>query len=250
MLAEAPTPAVKYGQGRIVGWNPDTFQNTIEWRGSTFTDLPVLSGSEALTYEQDDQVILLGFTPGDGASTWFILGRAVLPGSDAAARAISFLQTSLAKSISQQVFASQIFTGDDASTVTTTDSGYQDLGGPIVADVEIGATGRALVFLSAVVSGSDTASVAGGFAAVGGRMSFEVTGATSQSPSNPRSVAVLNQSQVAGQTATIVIGSRIGTSVVVDGLTPGMHSFRALYARLFVDTNVSFADRVIAVIAF
>ena len=59
--------AMRYGQGVIVAWDPNTFANTILWRGTTLTDLPVMSAVDALTYQVGDTVTLIKAGSGGAA---------------------------------------------------------------------------------------------------------------------------------------------------------------------------------------
>lgn len=84
LLVNQPEATVRFGQGEILEWSADTFENLILWRGSQLANVPVLSGVSALGYESGDIVALLGAdtTGTKGVTQWWILGKIDLPGVD------------------------------------------------------------------------------------------------------------------------------------------------------------------------
>ncbi|MGH9247987.1 MAG: tail fiber domain-containing protein [Acidimicrobiales bacterium] len=66
---------LRFSQGRILSWDPNTFENLIEWKGITLSDLPVAAGVDALSFDIGDVVGMLGWNPTGGAGSWWILGR-------------------------------------------------------------------------------------------------------------------------------------------------------------------------------
>jgi len=67
----APGPeAVRFRQGTITAWNPNTGANTVSVAGGILTDVPILNTGEAIALKAGHVVGLLAF-----GSTWFILGR-------------------------------------------------------------------------------------------------------------------------------------------------------------------------------
>ena len=68
-------PAVRFGQGTITAWDASTGANTIDWRGGTLTDVPILNTGEAIALKASHVVGLLIF-----GRTAFILGRITPPG--------------------------------------------------------------------------------------------------------------------------------------------------------------------------
>lgn len=115
---------------------------------------------------------------------------------------------------------------------STTSGVFTDLAsaGPAVT-VTIGASGRALVLVSAEIS-NDTA---GGFSIMG----YAVTGATSLAASDER--AAYTRSAVASD------GSMCANSRVVTGLTPGANTFTSKYRQQSGGTGF-FSRRSITVI--
>lgn len=82
-LASAPPGGVRYGQGTIVTWDQETFENAIDWDGTVLRDLPVIAGLEAFGFRPGDSVGLLGWDASGkrGTTTWWILGRLIVPGA-------------------------------------------------------------------------------------------------------------------------------------------------------------------------
>lgn len=80
LLTAARGSNLRYGQGRLVAWNPDDFTGTVEWRGTMLEDLPVVSRIEALTYRPGDTVALIGKQGDRGTSSWWIFGPLIIPG--------------------------------------------------------------------------------------------------------------------------------------------------------------------------
>jgi hypothetical protein len=228
-----------FAQGVIKAWNPGTFENTVRVRNANFHDLPVASGVEALTYQPDDTVMLTRWKPRSGAAVYWIGmgGRVIVPGTGAAERTVTFMQTQLGRAVAAGVFADRVqfdlvATGESRSS---TSFGNLATTGPSVT-VEISAARKAMVELSATL-----------LAASGGapHMSFEVTGATSISPSATRMLALAPDSAtVLGATNSVLIP--LGPSQ----LNEGAHTFTAKYrSGTGLGTNV-FGDRVITVTAY
>jgi len=148
-----PGGNVRYGQGLIVSWNETTFNNVVEFRGSLLTDLPVLSGTDALTYQVGDTVAIMSWSPQGGAGVYWILGRLITPGSDRAAQTIAWMTSSLGRAIAAAVFADGIKTDSDSATGSRTSAGFGNLDGPAVqgpeVTIELTEVGRAVVFVSA-----------------------------------------------------------------------------------------------------
>lgn len=82
LVPRPDTMGLRFTQGVVRQWNPDTFQNLIEWRGISLNDVPVLGSVEALSFEPGDVVGMLGWTPEGGTSSWWILGRISIPGDE------------------------------------------------------------------------------------------------------------------------------------------------------------------------
>jgi len=81
LLQTAPADAVRFGQGRVVAWDSAARTNAVEWRGVLLENLPVIAPGTSMSLGTGDLVALLGWAPGRGPGTWWILGRVIPPGS-------------------------------------------------------------------------------------------------------------------------------------------------------------------------
>lgn len=223
LVPPPPNAGLRFGQGTITAWNPDTFENKVLWRGVTLTNVPILSTVEALTYAPGDVVGLLGWAPGGGAGSWWITGRIITPGPGAAAKAIQFFQTTLAREISSEIFADRIKSDVIAANESTTSEAFTDLAtvGPQVT-VEISEVGLAIVMLSARIGNN----VAGGDPDIRGFMDFEVTGATSRAAVFDTSLGLI----VVADASTTGHAIRAGVQSPVT-VNPGTNTFTAKYRR-------------------
>jgi hypothetical protein len=82
LLTPAPSKGVQFSQGVILTWDHVFLRNTIEWRGITLTDIPMVEGVNALALKEGDVVGMLGWAPENakGVGTWWILGKLSNPG--------------------------------------------------------------------------------------------------------------------------------------------------------------------------
>lgn len=82
LLTPAPSKGVQFSQGKILTWDRDQLRNTIEWRGITLTDLPLIEGLNNLVLKPGDVVGLMGWAPENakGVGTWWIVGKLSNPG--------------------------------------------------------------------------------------------------------------------------------------------------------------------------
>lgn len=82
LLTPPPSTGVQFSQGRILTWDNETLHNTVEWRGITLTDIPIVEGINALVLRPGDIVGMLGWAPGNakGVGSWWILGKLSNPG--------------------------------------------------------------------------------------------------------------------------------------------------------------------------
>jgi hypothetical protein len=132
-----PSQNVKFRQGQIVTFNPNTLQNTVAVGGAILTDLPILGVAEASTLVTGASVGVLVVGDDERAKTMFIIGRSVIPNTADATNAITLLN--------QQIFTSEILTGETCSSTTYTDLATV---GPQVT-VNVGPSGRLLIIGSA-----------------------------------------------------------------------------------------------------
>lgn len=77
LLAAAGRPDVGFHSGRVLTWDTDTGANTIDVAGAVLADVPILNTGEAIALRAGHVVALLRFK-----SSYFILGRVTMPGTD------------------------------------------------------------------------------------------------------------------------------------------------------------------------
>lgn len=85
LLTPPPSTGVQFSQARILTWDPDStgfMRNTLEWRGITLTDVPLIEGINAVVLKPGDIVGMLGWAPENakGVGSWWILGKLSNPG--------------------------------------------------------------------------------------------------------------------------------------------------------------------------
>lgn len=82
MLTPPPSHGVQFTQGKVLTWDNETLHNTIEWRGITLTDIPIIEGINALVIREGDIVGMFGWAPENakGMGSWWILGKLSNPG--------------------------------------------------------------------------------------------------------------------------------------------------------------------------
>jgi hypothetical protein len=235
-----------YGQGIIRAWDPDTFENTVEYRGALLHDLPVLDRIGATTYQPGDVVLLMRWSPtGRGLASYWIAGAPVDPAAGRAEEAIAFLTTSLAKGVSAAVFAERVHEGFVEDSDTLSDQAtFVDLdpAGPEITDVNI-TFGVAIVWPSCSMAGTlDT-----GPNSVGGYMGVEVSGATTIAADITKSFH-LRQTNHNADGINRTDGALAGSTLVLP-CAPGLHTFKAVYRTLSgPTTTVSFSQRSLVVI--
>jgi hypothetical protein len=117
----------------------------------------------------------------------------------------------------------------DSANLATTDS-WLDLSGspgPVVADVPIGDARRVIVFARAEIHSDQH-----------GYMAFEISGATSRSPTMEDAVSYHSHTAaMAGVGATSL--------ALVEGLTSGLHTFTAKYRTSGGDSDFAFRTLVV-----
>lgn len=256
----------------ILTWDSNSLRGTLDYQGTILTDIPVLSGTDALTWQAGDEVILDTWYPpdghrGKGFGSFMIRGRVVRPGSANAQRIISFLQTELAKTIVDElveqllvspagqdlaafVIGQRVHSASVAATVTLTgEETFDDLPGsvgPTVPNVEISDAGIAVVMLSSAIFCH--VPVEAGTAS--GYMGVEVSGATSVAASVDESLLNQGTNPTGTGAGTLYTDAQRATSVrPLAGLNPGTHTFTAKYRNTSSTASAQFGDRSIVVIA-
>lgn len=217
-----------FGQGVITSYDPLTAANTVAYRGAALSNLPVLNGSEAVLLTPGAVVGILRSN-----RSYFILGRITVPNTPEAATALDMVR---------------IYTDTVANLDATTSPTYVDLAtpGPIVSNVLVGKSGRALAFITAHMSSGFAGASSGG-----GEISIEVSGATSISPDLVERMRWTLSSNNAAQ-ERIDAQFRVTALRVFDGdLNPGFNNFKMMYSRGNAGGNTaSYFDRNLTVIPF
>lgn len=68
------------GQGVILTWDPLNGENTVSFRGDTYTNMPFQAiGNTIPVYEGGDIVVIDGWAPEGRLSSWYIVGRVIIP---------------------------------------------------------------------------------------------------------------------------------------------------------------------------
>lgn len=244
-----------YGQGVLLQFDSATFSNAVDYRGTVLTDLPVMSGADALTYQPGDVVLLMKWKPsGRGMGSYWIAGRPVVPASGNAEAAIGFLTTTLGSAVAKSVIANTIFVNDVGAVESTTSSTYTDLStpGPTVSDVTITSTGNALVLVSAnILLNNINAPSEANFNS--GWASFTVSGATTVAASDANAVSRHIQLSTHNGANSHIINESVQTTkaIFLEGLNEGTHSFQMKYRRNSGGTEpVPFGVRTLVVVGF
>lgn len=236
-----------YGQGILAAWDSETFENQVAYRGTTLTNLPVLPGVDALSWQAGDVVLLMRWTPsGGGLSSYWLAGRPVIPGAGRAEQAIAFMATSLGVRLSRSAITEGIRAETNAGQTTTTSTTFGDGtdAGPVLEDVTVSELGLCIVIWGA---GTDAGPVTGG--QVGGHMGLQISGATSISPSTGTAAHV-------GQAVTVTSGTVTHRSQArtlaaqVFALNPGSHTIAGKYASQVSGASAAFTGRTIIAIPF
>lgn len=240
-----PGGAVRYGQGRILTWNASTFNNTIAFRGGVLTDLPVLSGPDALTYRPNDTVAIMSWSPNGGATVHWIMGRVIVPGPGRGEEAVEWMTTELGRRIAASVIADRVHADHiDLQGSLTTENTWVDTldfaGSPSTGpdvDAEISESGRAIVMVGAHIQVIDGET---------GWMTVRVDDEPNPFVGTSSAVVRCPQGIASGLgVASIGIG-------LIEGLDAGIHNFKASYMATDVTNpfGIAFSDRIILVIGF
>jgi hypothetical protein len=245
LLVQQQPGAVRYGQGTLVEWNPDTFENVVEWRGGRLVNRPVRSAAQAIGFTSGISVGLLGvIPPGGGAESWWIDGQIITPGTGAAEQAIAFMTSSLASAVAAGVLGARFYSHSIPlidGTVTNPGSTYTAANGPELTGVDVSDSGLCLLKITARVACQ--INQPNGVAA-GGWMSVAVSGATTRSPADDDAL----EHDITGPAADVIASSVQATRLVLlEGLNPGLHTISARYRSEHVDpppdTSVIFSSR-------
>lgn len=251
---------LRFGQAGLVAWNPATFENTVLFKGVALHNLPVAAGVDGLTWQPGDQLILHGYAPNGGLGSWWIAQRVIIPGRDAAAKTLSFLRTSLAAEVVDDLVAQLLVSpaGQDLAAFvlgqrvhsasvfspgTRNNTSYGNLTGggpgPTLTGVQISEAGRAIAICTAQCTVADNAGRSG-------YMSVAVSGASTV-PANDGWAYVAD---IGGTTDGQTISPRAGSLHLFTDLNPGAHTFTSQYRTLTTGGSVTWLNRNLTVIAF
>lgn len=87
ILTPPPMDGLGFRQGEVISFDSETGANIISVGGTTLVDVPMLNSGEAIALKAGHIVALLTWK-----SSWWILGRVTLPGSDQFASASVAIQ--------------------------------------------------------------------------------------------------------------------------------------------------------------
>jgi hypothetical protein len=210
-------------QGIIVNWEPNTFENVVRVGGTELPNLPVLGVAESDSYAPGDTVNLVVI-----GSTIAILAQFLIPGSQKVTDILNRL-------------ADRTRSANAAGTTNTTNGSFTTLTGPVLPNVLIGPSGKALVTATCTLNyGTDTVSPQ----SAGGAMSYAITGATNQTANSDRGpISFLNLAAV----STVI--DRKTVTYLVTALNPGYHDFTAQYRSEVAGVVCNFSDRNLTVVA-
>jgi len=211
--AAGPSLDMRYRQGVIVSFDPNTLSNTVDVGGSILTDLPILGVGEATLLAAGSIVGITTIRSLRGTATWAIIGRMVVPGTADAQNAISLL-------------SSWIVTAAVETQETTSTNSYVDLTtpGPSVT-VNIRQTGRILLVLTCQIQWIDSDPADGR----GGEVTVEMSGANTMSTATAEGpIRLTNYNGVNAGTSMSLQGTYT-QAVVVEGLNAGVTTITMKY---------------------
>lgn len=237
----------RYAIGILEEWDSATFANAVRYRGAVLRNLAVINRVEALSFTVGQQVALIGHSGTGPITSFAILGSYLQPGGTAAGEAIQFLQSTVAKEISVEIFAERIFSDVVPDLEITSSTSYTDLATPgpsVTADIT--STGLAVVMIGSFAAATKSSAIGAPILQYA-LMAYEISGATTRSP-----VDLESHATGAGFSAAESVNVRNGSSKVsvVNGLNAGANTFTAKYRAANNFNDVGFADRTLVVIAF
>lgn len=229
VLAQQPAAGVRYRQGTVREWNPDTAANVVDVDGALFENLSILNTNEAVLLAPGDVVGIL--VTGQAASSWCILGRLTIPGTPAAATALSMV-------------SSRIVPAVDSAMGTRSSATYGNLTsasvGPSV-QVTVGQSGKALAFFSCQFgyTGAWESHVAGS-------ASVAVSGATTVAASGSWGLGF--EFDKLDDPPSFSFTNQCANMHLFTDLTAGVHTFTMQY-RSLLGQAIQFLERELCVFA-
>lgn len=221
-----PSQGVRFRQGLVVSFDPDTLSNVVNVGGTLLTDLPLLGIAEAASIAEGSVVGLLAMEGTTGMATYAIVGLFVTPNTAAATDAITRL--------SQNIVTSTVAALESTSSATYTDLTTP---GPSVT-IRVKASGRVLVYVSCQTA-VENKQVA---------MSFDMAGANVAAASDDTSFLFGHTVSSAGENS-VIFATRLAE---LHGLNPGLTTFTAKYRmplRIGGSATASFFNRNLTVFA-
>lgn len=278
------------GQATVLSYDHSNNTHTLNFHGSKISDVGVVKGISAMGYQPGDVVLLQGWVPKRGPSTWWILGQALIPGEDSPDLTVRgsdiiieggnvvinsgqlratdssgdvfrldpdvpeiFMRPELISAVARQVIAEVIHTDEVAAFQSTSSTSYTDLStvGPTLSDIEISDTGRMLVFVSAFINPAHNTST--GQLNEFGYMSYEISGPTNRAANDADAlIAGLGTTVTSGDVSAGLFNDATKVSFET-GLSPGTYTIQAKYkteATLGGSPTTDFGARRLTVIAF
>jgi hypothetical protein len=230
LLTPSPEKGFNFRQGVLLTYDPTDGSNTVSVGGATMTNLNIQGGSEAASLAAGDVVLIL-----TGGPSWIITGKVMVPGStEAKAR------------LSSQTIQTATVSGTDSFTSTSYAAATTNPG-PSVS-IYVPASGKILVELTAHISGQ-SAQGTSTTAISGGAMGFTLSGANTLAAAQSRAVMISGNMLVTGSSTTHGSTGDATKVVPLTGLTPGLTTITAQYARVGNGTQTNFSDRILTVIA-
>lgn len=204
---------VSFRQGVVVAWDQNTAENVIRVGGTLLENLPCLNTTEASLIVPNDVVSIL-----ISGGTWAVMGRFIVPGTPAAASAIS--------SITSRIKVARI----GGSGTRAVGAGYGDLaGGTDVGpeiEVNVGLSGRVLGMWSCQLGSTGAWQTN-----VGANASVELSGANAIAASSSYAVGYGYQHPTSPTSGYALSSDLIQASTihVFEGLDPGLTTFTMKY---------------------
>lgn len=232
-LPPGPSQKVGYRQGTVLEFDQLTLNNVVDVGGTRMVNLPLLGVSDASTLVTGAVVGLLAIESTLGTTTYGITGRWVIPGTAAAAEAISLL--------SVKTKADSIATQETCSTF-----GFSDLTtvGPTVT-IDVGPSGRLLVILTSQIQWIDADAADGN----GGLVSVAMSGANTMTAN--AGAAVINPTAFFASTSTAnaAVQGTYTAAAVFSGLNPGTTTLTMKYSIYIAGETTDFGKRTVVAIA-
>jgi hypothetical protein len=230
-----PSQDVRYRQGTVLSFDPNTLSNTVDVGGTVLVDLPLLGVGEASLLTPGSVVGIITIVSTTGADTWAILGRLVTPNTPQAADAVSLLN-------------SQIQSASVEEQINTAQTAFDDLPGsfgPSVA-INVGPSGRILILCTCQIGYIDPDN--GSSNGSGGWVVAEMAGANT----GVANLVLLPYQQLSvGTTAGLSVLNvmSVTSQGVYEFLNPGLTFVTMKYASVVPGKPVDFSRRTITVIA-